>query len=467
MHIHILGICGTFMGGVALIAKQLGHQVTGSDANVYPPMSTQLEAQGIALFNGYDPEQFSPKPDLVIVGNVISRGNPAMEFLLESDIAYTSGPQWMSENVLRSKKVIAVAGTHGKTTTASIVAWMLESLGLAPSFLIGGVTGNMGISARLTDSEFFVIEADEYDTAFFDKRSKFVHYHPSTLIINNLEFDHADIFENLAAIQKQFHHVVRVVPNSGCIIYPHDDNAIKQVLDQGCWSHTSTIGDQWTVELIDDDGGRFHVLHKGVNKGMVAWQMIGQHNINNALTALAALEHYQLDVTKAIKNLAFFKNVKRRMEVKGVANTVTVYDDFAHHPTAIKTTLSGLRRKVKNNQIIAIVDPRSNTMKSGVHKSMLADALQLADIVYVHMPETVQWTIDSIKSQFQQPITAFKSTDDIVEKLLLDVVKHSHVLVMSNGSFDGIHQKILDRLKKASELTLDDFWHSKRHKNKS
>ncbi len=446
MHIHILGICGTFMGGIAVLAKQMGHKVTGSDANVYPPMSTQLEQQGIELMQGYMPEHFEQEPDLVIVGNVVSRGNPAMEYVLDKGIRYTSGPEWLSEAILQDKWVLAVAGTHGKTTTSSMLTWILQATGYQPSFLIGGVPENIGVSARLTDSPFFVIEADEYDTAFFDKRSKFVHYRPRTLILNNLEFDHADIFADLAAIETQFHHLMRTLPGIGQVIYPATDVALNRVIERGCWSEQQKLGNDWQIANQLDDGSQFDVVFDGKIRGRVDWQLIGQHNVDNGLAAIAAARHIGVEPELAIEALNNFKNPKRRMELKGEAAGIRVYDDFAHHPTAIATTLAGLRARVGEQPIIAVLDPRSNTMKAGVHKSRLAQSLKLADQVIIHLPDMVQWSLADIEAGFSNPVTAYQSVEQIVQHLVDQAQSGQHILIMSNGGFDGIHGKLLEAL---------------------
>lgn len=444
MHIHILGICGTFMGGIAALAKASGHHVTGSDAQVYPPMSDQLRSIGIELYEGYDAEQFEPRPDLVIVGNALSRGNAAVEAMLNQRIPYVSGAQWLHDEILQHKWVLAVAGTHGKTTTSSMLAWLLEYAGLEPSFIIGGVLPNFNASARLTTSNFFVIEADEYDTAFFDKRSKFVHYCPSTLILNNLEYDHADIFPDLAAIQKQFHHLLRIVPGYGQVLVPKQDQAISDVLKMGCWSDLATVGQQgdWSAELIHADGSAFDVLYQGQVQGRVNWSLIGLHNVNNALMAIAASHHVGVPCATACVGLSAFQTPKRRLEVKGCVNQITVYDDFAHHPTAIATTLDGLRRKVGMARIVAVLEPRSNTMKLGVHKDTLADSLHAADAVLVLQPEGSSW-------QFGQAVPqAFvgHSVDELLEELARILQPHDHVLLMSNGGFGNIHQRLLEQL---------------------
>ncbi|MGO1296927.1 MAG: UDP-N-acetylmuramate:L-alanyl-gamma-D-glutamyl-meso-diaminopimelate ligase, partial [Vibrio sp.] len=374
MHIHILGICGTFMGGLAVLAKQQGHHVTGCDANVYPPMSTMLEDQGIEIIEGFDPEQLKPHPDLVIVGNALSRGNPCVEYVLNHNVRYTSGPQWLHDHLLCDRWVLAVAGTHGKTTTASMLTWILEDCGYQPGFLVGGVLGNFGVSSRLGDSMFFVVEADEYDSAFFDKRSKFVHYHPRTLIINNLEFDHADIFDDLEAIKRQFHHLVRTVPGNGRIFSPHDDEAIQDVLQRGCWSEQEQAGEAspWQAIKQTPDASHFYVYFAGQYVGEVKWSLVGDHNMHNGLMAIGSARHVGVTPDLACEALAKFINTKRRLELKGEVNHVTVYDDFAHHPTAIQLTLEGLRNKVGQQRVLAVLEPRSATMKLGVHKAAIA-----------------------------------------------------------------------------------------------
>lgn len=446
MHVHILGICGSFMGGIAAIAKSLGHKVTGSDTNVYPPMSTQLEALGITLTEGYDLTQFEPQPDMVVIGNAMSRGNPAVEYVLNRNLPYTSGPQWLLENLLTDRWVIGVAGTHGKTTTSSMVAWILEEAGLNPGFLIGGIPENFGISARTGDSPFFVIEADEYDSAFFDKRSKFVHYRPKTLIMNNLEFDHADIFADLGAIQTQFHHLIRMVPGNGLILSPISDDALNATLEKGCWSEQQFIGKDWRAELLAADGSAFTVFYKGENVGDVHWSLLGQHNVDNALMAIAAAHHAGVQVQDAISALSTFKNVKRRMETKGAVNGITVYDDFAHHPTAIATTIDGLRKKVGNARILAVLEPRSNTMKMGVHKDTLAQSWQDADSVFVYQPASLSWSLQDAAAHSPTPARCFDNVEDIVQTVATEARVGDHVLVMSNGGFEGIHQRLIDAL---------------------
>nr|WP_321825016.1 UDP-N-acetylmuramate:L-alanyl-gamma-D-glutamyl-meso-diaminopimelate ligase [Alteromonas macleodii] len=452
MHVHILGICGSFMGGIAAIAKSLGHKVTGSDKNVYPPMSTQLEALGIELTEGYCESQFDPAPDMVVIGNAMSRGNPAVEYVLNRNLPYTSGPQWLLDNLLKDRWVIGLSGTHGKTTTSSMVAWILEHAGLNPGYLIGGVPENFGVSARVGESPFFVIEADEYDSAFFDKRSKFVHYRPKTLVINNLEFDHADIFADLGAIQTQFHHLVRMVPENGLILTPNNTPAIEDMLKKGCWSSRQSLGKEWHAELSKKDGSEFNVLHNGVIAGTVTWALVGQHNVDNALMAIAAAHHAGVTLPDAIDALSFFKNVKRRMEVKGEVNNITLYDDFAHHPTAIATTLDGLRKKVGNARILAVLEPRSNTMKMGVHKDTLANSWQKADEVYLYEPEGMDWSLVDSVAHSNAPTHCFRDVEKIVQGVCNVAQPGDHILVMSNGGFEGIHGRILDALKMKSKL---------------
>jgi UDP-N-acetylmuramate: L-alanyl-gamma-D-glutamyl-meso-diaminopimelate ligase len=455
MHIHILGICGTFMGGLAILARQLGHQVTGSDTNVYPPMSTQLERQGINLTEGYDLAQLEPAPDLLVVGNAMTRGNPVVEAMLDRGLRYTSGPQWLSDHLLQDKWVLACAGTHGKTTTSSMLAWILEYAGFKPGFLIGGVPGNFGISSHLGDSPFFVIEADEYDTAFFDKRSKFVHYRPRTTILNNLEFDHADIFEDLAAIQKQFHHLVRIIPGNGRVIAPSPDVHIEQVLQQGLWSELERItvdGDQacesqWSAHLDKPDGSEFSVVFEGNAQGKVQWLHNGNHNVSNALAAIAAARHVGVKTKDSVAALCEFKGVKRRMENLGVINDVAIFDDFAHHPTAIKTTLEGLRANVGRRTIIAVIEPRSSTMRSGVHRDKLAAATRQADKVIWYQPEAANWSLSSVVEASDGRAKLCHSIEQIVTELTSITQAGDSVVFMSNGGFGGIQSKLLEALR--------------------
>jgi len=449
MHIHILGICGTFMGGVAVLAKQAGHRVSGSDANVYPPMSTQLASQGIELMQGYRPEHLQ-QPDQVVVGNVMSRGNPAIEHVLNKNMAYTSGPQWLAENVLKDKWVLAVAGTHGKTTTSSILAWILEYAGLQPGFLIGGVPGNFSVSARLGEGPFFVVEADEYDTAFFDKRSKFVHYHPRTLVLNNLEFDHADIFEDLNAIRKQFHHLLRTVPGEGLVVHNADEENLRQVLRQGCWSQQAEFSSRpdslWGSAEVSADGRQFDVMYQQQKLARVEWQMLGPHNRMNALAAIIAARHVGVPVEQSVAALREFQGVKRRMERVGEVGGKTVYDDFAHHPTAIRETLQGLRDAVGGARIWAVLEPRSNTMRMGVHRQQLAASLQQADEVILFQPEDVDWDMQSVVEEVGPAGRLMRTIDDILAHIAEQSRAGDHILVMSNGAFAGIHQKILEIL---------------------
>ncbi|GGI20238.1 UDP-N-acetylmuramate:L-alanyl-gamma-D-glutamyl-meso-diaminopimelate ligase [Oxalicibacterium faecigallinarum] len=457
MHIHILGVCGTFMGGLAVLAKAAGHKVTGCDANVYPPMSTQLEVQGIALIEGFGPEQIDLKPDLFVIGNVVSRGNPLMEEILNRGLPYVSGPQWIGEHILQGKWVLAVAGTHGKTTTSSMLAWILEDAGYDPGFLIGGVPMNFGISARLSGSgahsSFFVIEADEYDTAFFDKRSKFVHYRAKTAILNNLEYDHADIFPDLKAIETQFHHLVRTVPGVGRVIANAREEALQRVMQRGCWSECEWFGgaapDGWSLTTYED--GRFDVLFKGEKQGTVDWQLTGEHNRMNALAAIAAARHVGVVPSQAISALDRFENVKRRMELRGTVNDIAVYDDFAHHPTAIATTVAGLRKKVGAARILAVLEPRSNTMKLGTMKDALPGSLLDADLVFGYGAtgggkDALGWDLSAALAPLGQKASAFHDLPALVQAVTSQAQPGDHVLVMSNGGFGGVHQKILDAL---------------------
>ncbi len=444
MHIHILGICGTFMGGIAAIAKSLGHTVTGSDQNVYPPMSTQLEELGITLTQGYDVAQLEPTPDMVVIGNAMSRGNPCVEYVLDKGLPYTSGPEWLKHNLLQNSWVLAVAGTHGKTTTASMLAWLLEYAGMKPGFLIGGIVQNFGVSARVGETPFFVIEADEYDTAFFDKRSKFVHYLPRTLILNNLEFDHADIFEDLNAIKKQFHHLMRTLPCSGKVIWPSQDEALQEVIERGLWSESETLSGDWDYRLLKADGSEFEVLLAGEVQGVVSWQAMGEHNVKNAIMAIAAARHVGIAVSVSIAGLAEFISPKRRMELKADVNGIKVYDDFAHHPTAIKTTLAGLRAKVGDEKIIAILEPRSNTMKMGVHQQTLIDSLKAADDVYLFEPENLSWSLKEYADK--AGMHCMPNTEEIIAAVAEGSAPSQHILIMSNGGFEGIHQRLISTL---------------------
>ena len=442
-HIHIVGICGTFMGGIAVLAKQAGYRVTGCDVNVYPPMSTQLQAQGIELIEGFGTEQITLQPDVFVVGNVVSRGNLLMEEILNRNLPYISGPQWLAQNILHDKWVLAVAGTHGKTTTTSMLAWILECAGLNPGFLIGGVPQNFGLSARLTDAPFFVIEADEYDTAFFDKRSKFVHYHPRTVILNNLEFDHADIFADLAAIETQFHHLLRIVPSNGLVVSNGLDDSLRRVIERGCWAPVELFAcvDGWD---IDKDN---LVKFRCEEQGELRWELMGEHNRLNALAAIAAARHVGVSAAHSLAALSEFKNVKRRMEVRGVVNGITVYDDFAHHPTAITTTVLGLRMKVGDARILAVVEPRSNTMKLGVMKDALPGSLQGADKIFCYDLD-LGWDASAVLAPLGDKVTVGNVLSELVAAIAAAARPGDSILVMSNGGFGGIHDQLLKRLAK-------------------
>ncbi len=449
MHLHILGICGTFMGGLAALAREAGHRVTGCDLNDYPPMSDQLRALGIELVEGYGAEQMALKPDIFVIGNVVSRGNPLMEAILDAGVAYTSGPQWLADHVLRSRHVLAVAGTHGKTGTTSMLAWILESAGLQPGFLVGGVPQNFGISARLGAGKTFVIEADEYDTALFDKRSKFVHYRPRTAILNNLQHDHADIFPDLAAIETQFHHLVRTVPSNGRLIVNARDEALQRVLQRGCWSPVQRFGTK-----REEPGGlcargephAFDVLRGSLKVGRVDWALIGEHNQMNALAAIGAAEHIGVAPEAAAAALATFKNVRRRMELRGEVQGIKIYDDFAHHPTAIRSTVNGLRRKVGLGRILAVFEPRSNTMKLGTMKAQLPWALEEADLSFCLQGNYGWSTHDALAPMGPLAVVA-DSVDALVAQIARAALPGDHVLCMSNGGFGGIHDKLLAALK--------------------
>jgi UDP-N-acetylmuramate: L-alanyl-gamma-D-glutamyl-meso-diaminopimelate ligase len=452
MNIHILGICGTFMGGIALLARELGFKVSGSDQNVYPPMSTQLAEADILLTEGFDPRQFDPAPDLVVIGNALSRGNPAVEYVLERGLPYTSGPAFLADYLLKDRWVLAIAGTHGKTSTSSMLAWILEFAKLTPGFLIGGVPQNFGVSARAGKKPFFVVEADEYDTAFFDKRSKFVHYRPRTVVLNNLEYDHADIFPDVEAIERQFHHLVRTIPGNGLIIAPQNDKHIQRVLEMGCWTPVEMIASNgntgWRAELLHPDGSVFKVFLDGKAHGTVTWSLLGEHNVNNALAAVAAARHAGVPVNVAIEALATFKNTKRRMEVRGVIDNITVYDDFAHHPTAIKTTLSGLRAKVGNARVIAVLEPRSNTMRLGIHKETLGPSLDSADAVILYAPEDLTWDITTVSTQLGEKVQVLNDIDAIAKHVSEMAQSGDSIIIMSNGGFGGLHEKLLQSLEK-------------------
>jgi UDP-N-acetylmuramate: L-alanyl-gamma-D-glutamyl-meso-diaminopimelate ligase len=466
MHLHILGICGTFMGSLAQLAKAQGHKVTGSDQGIYPPMSDQLALAGIEVIAGFDPAQLDPAPDYVIVGNAMSRGNPAVEYVLDRGLTYISGPDWMGKYLLADKWVMAVAGTHGKTTTSSMLAWLLEFGGMNPSYLIGGVPENFSTSARLTDSNFFIIEADEYDTAFFDKRSKFVHYHPRTLVMNNLEFDHADIFDDLAAIERQFHHLVRTVPSTGQIIFPSENEALQRVIAQGCWSEQAHIQSDksradknqaqgWAAEAVLADFSQFNVYHQGQLACEVKWSLNGEHNMYNALAAIIAARHVGIEPKTAAQALAQFLSVKRRMELVGEiggvgeSESIRIFDDFAHHPTAIKLTLSGAKAaqqvQERSGRLIAVLEPRSNTMKLGEHKAKLAASIEDADHTYWLEPDGLSWSLtDAVTNMKNQYV--FATVEALEQQLLVDIQAGDDVVIMSNGSFSGIHRSLLAKL---------------------
>jgi UDP-N-acetylmuramate: L-alanyl-gamma-D-glutamyl-meso-diaminopimelate ligase len=452
LHVHILGICGTFMGGIAAIARAAGHTVTGSDRNVYPPMSTQLQSLGIELIEGFGAEQLQPAPDVVVVGNVMSRGQPVIEALLESRIPYASGPEWLVRAVLQDRWVLAVAGTHGKTTTSSLLAWILEYARLQPGFLIGGVPGNFDASARLGATPFFVIEADEYDTAFFDKRAKFVHYRPRTVILNNLEYDHADIYPDLASIERQFHHLVRTVPATGQLVVNAQDANLARVLQQGCWSQRVAFGHAspqgFAARLRAADGSDFEVLLDGQAVGRVSWSLLGLHNVDNALAAIAAARHAGVPLAQACDALGEFRGIRRRMELRGTAAGIAVYDDFAHHPTAIATTIQGLRRRVGPTQrVIAVLEPRSSTMRMGVHKDTLAGSFAEADEVWLLAPPDLGWDAGPVAGALGARGHLARDLDGLLRGLLAALRAGDHVLIMSNGGFGGLHDKLLAGLR--------------------
>ena len=451
MHIHILGICGTFMGGLAQIAKQLGHEVTGSDQNMYPPMSDELIKLSIDVMNGYEPEHLHSCPDLILVGNTLSRGNPAIEYMLNQRLPFMSGPEWLYREVLHNKHVLAVSGTHGKTTTTAILSWILEYSGLNPSFLIGGVAENFGKSASYTDSEYFVIEADEYDTAFFDKRSKFVHYHPDTLVINNIEYDHADIFHDLAAIRAEFHNLVRTLPETAKIIYPLGDNEVETVLNMGCWTPLETflgVGSDWLITDASRDYRDFSIINSGNEVGKVSWPVIGEHNAFNALAAIIAAKNIGVSVEKACAALLEFKSVKRRLECIYDSNDIYIYDDFAHHPTAIRKSLQAIKSYAENGRIIAIMEPRSNTMRMGVHADTLSAAFADADQVFFYQAKNLKWNIAEHMNELGNRCQVFVDVDKIVESVSSEIQPQDHIVIMSNGAFGDIHQKLIERLGK-------------------
>lgn len=451
MRIHILGICGTFMGGLALIAKQLGYQVTGSDVNVYPPMSTLLHDAGIEIYSGYDPKHLQPDPGVVIIGNTLSRGNPAVEYVLNHSLDYQSGPQWLAEKILANRHVLAVSGTHGKTTVASLLTWILQVAGLKPGYLIGGVPQNFEQSADMGEKPYFVIEADEYDSAFFDKRSKFMHYHPKTLIINNIEFDHADIFASIEAIKKQFQYLIRTVPGAGTIIYPEQDSEIQDVLSRGVWSATSTIsgsGANWQAKRVSHDGSRFELWHRDQKLGVIAWNLLGQHNVKNALAAIAASHAVGVPIDKALLACRTFKGVKRRLEICGTTNDITVYDDFAHHPTAIASTIAGLRAKVGRERIVVVLEFASNSMRMGAHRNQIAKALKSADEIVLLKPNHAEWDVKRLLTELGKRASLHNQVNDVLQFLENKLKPKDHVLIMSNKGFEGIHQRLLTNLQK-------------------
>ncbi len=448
MHIHILGICGTFMGSLAIIAKQLGHTVSGSDINVYPPMSTQLEMAGIELMTGYSVDHLFPMPDQIIVGNVVSRGNEVAEYLLNNHVPFTSGPAWLHDQVLQERWVLAVAGTHGKTTTSSMLAWILETAGLKPGFLIGGVPENFDYSSRLGDSKYFVIEADEYDTAFFDKRSKFIHYCPRTLVLNNLEFDHADIFDDLDAIKRQFHHLLRILPSDGKLIINQDDKNIQDVIEMGCWTptesfSTSNAAASWFADDVDLQQSQFTLQQNSKPRGLGALKLFGRHNMANAIAAIAAAQHAGVYVEDALQALANFDGVKRRLEHKGTFNNISVYDDFAHHPTEIAATISAFKDQRPQGRIITIFEPRSNSMRLGIHVEHLAKAFDDSDKVFIFEPSDLKWSLQDVANNIKPDTKIFSTVDDVIVDLLNEVKPGDNILILSNGSFDGLSEKLV------------------------
>ena len=458
MHVHILGICGTFMGGVAALARAAGFSVSGSDRNVYPPMSTQLEGLGIAVTEGFEAAQLTPAADVVLVGNVMTRGQPVIEALLESGLPFASGPEWLAREVLKGRWVLAVAGTHGKTTSASLLAWILEHAGRNPGFLIGGVPANFGVSARLGAAPCFVIEADEYDTAFFDKRAKFVHYSPRTLILNNLEYYHADIYPDVGAIQRQFHHLVRIVPGSGRIVWNAADALLRDTLQMGCWTPLEAFareprtGALWSARAVQGapDFSRFEILEGGEPRGTVQWSLIGAHNVENALAAIVAARHVGVEVRQALDALQAFQGIARRLQLHGELNTIRVYDDFAHHPTAITTTIDGLRRRVGAARIIAVLEPRSHTMRIGVHRLTLAPALAGADQVWLYTAPDLGWDTGEVLAALGARAHASADIDTLARELARAARPGDHVLIMSNGGFGGLHGKLLAELERAA-----------------
>ncbi|MFG6179016.1 UDP-N-acetylmuramate:L-alanyl-gamma-D-glutamyl-meso-diaminopimelate ligase [Halomonas sp. THAF12] len=457
MHLHILGICGTFMGSLALLAREQGHRVSGSDAGVYPPMSTQLEQAGIALIEGFAADNLDPRPDLIVIGNALSRGNPEVEAVLDRGLPYVSGPQWLAEHVLPGRPVIAVAGTHGKTTTASLTAWLLEAAGLAPGFLIGGVPRNFGVSARLGgDDAPFVVEADEYDTAFFDKRSKFVHYRPEIAVLGNLEYDHADIFPDLAAIERQFHHLVRTVPGKGRLLVADGEPALERVLEQGCWTPVERFGQApespWRFELERADASRFRVVHRGADakqEAVVDWGLTGDYNARNALAALAVAHACGMSLADGAEALTRFETPRRRQEVRGEVAGIQVIDDFAHHPTAIAATLGGLRAATPHGRLLAVIEPRSNTMRLGTLSERLASSVASADAAYWYQPPGLDWSLAPVVEASGRPGGVYDDLDALVAALVAEAREGDRLVVMSNGGFGGIHDRLLAALEVA------------------
>jgi UDP-N-acetylmuramate: L-alanyl-gamma-D-glutamyl-meso-diaminopimelate ligase len=449
MRIHILGICGTFMGGIAALAKAAGHEVSGSDADVYPPMSSQLTALGITFKEGYRAEHLQPAPDCVLVGNAVSRGNPAVESMLTRGLAYESGPRWLAEHILKGQQVLAVAGTHGKTTTSSMLAWILECAGLNPGFLIGGIPKDFGTSARAGGGRLFVVEADEYDTAFFDKGAKFLHYRPQILILNNLEYDHADIFPDLASIETQFQYLLRIIPGNGLIVFNAADANLRSVFQRGCWTpqETFALSDaDWTAKHVSNDGGSFNVTYHGKIAGMVEWEMLGLHNIQNALAAIAAARAVGVEPRLAAEALIRFQGVKRRLEIRARVGGVTVYDDFAHHPTAISATLAGLRQRVGNERILTVLEPRSASMKMGVHRDTLAGALQAADRVFIYQAPNLSWDVNTYMQPLAERVSISTDLQELVSNVAAETQPGDHVIIMSNGGFGGFHERLIERL---------------------
>lgn len=449
MHLHILGICGTFMGGIALLARDMGFEVSGSDVNVYPPMSDQLKSAGIEIITGYQPEQLDPAPDMIIIGNSLSRGNDCVEYILDRGLPFTSGPRWLAEHILVGKYVLAVSGTHGKTTTTGMLAWILDSAGRNPGFMVGGIPENFGISARPSRSDLFVLEADEYDTAFFDKRSKFIHYSPRTLIINNIEFDHADIFPDMIAIRREFHNLIRTIPGTGKIIINQGDEEIRQVLTMGCWTPVESFGLQagdWRAVPLKDDFSRMQIVMQGVVSGELEWELIGRHNAENALAAIAAASSIGVNPDTAIAALGNFKNIKRRLQKLATVRGISVYDDFAHHPTAIRSTLAALRNKVGRDRIITILEPRSNTMKMGVHRDTLAPSLAESDAVSLYQAPDLSWQLSVVSEGLGEKCRIFTGVEEIIDDIAASAEAGDHIVIMSNGGFQGLHQRLIQRL---------------------